>query len=203
MADGYQLRLGPPIEKQGEIKPGESATIGSGGDARIVFAASEPVHCRFEVTTRGLEVFNVSKGGTFVNGRKVERALLKDGDELKLGTAPDGIKVWVRAPGAGDLNSSAERFTAQTAASTQQKTQAFSKDALAAAAAAAKAGAAPPAAPPPAPPPAPQPPPQAQAPAAPKLPPASAGPRPTPSARARASPSRSTRASAPSRPRSG
>ncbi len=99
----FQVRLGPPIDRSSEVRPGEPVTVGGGPAARIQHAGLDALHCRLEVTSRGLEIFNMSKAtGTFVNGRKVERSLLKDGDELRLG--PVALKVAVgsmlaRAPG--------------------------------------------------------------------------------------------------------
>jgi tRNA A-37 threonylcarbamoyl transferase component Bud32 len=87
MSVAYQLRFGPPIERACEVRPGTTVTLGSADGADVLLEGVDGVHCRLEVTVRGIEVFNASKViGTFVNGRRVERSLLKEGDEIKLGT---------------------------------------------------------------------------------------------------------------------
>ena len=44
------------------------------------------VHCRFTLNDTGLELEDLgSTNGTFVNGRKVQKVLLNDGDKLTVG----------------------------------------------------------------------------------------------------------------------
>ena len=71
------------------ILPGTIKTIGRATRADFIVEASlvSRLHCRFTVRPDGaLEIQDLdSTNGTFVNGKKVERAELKDGDELGIG----------------------------------------------------------------------------------------------------------------------
>jgi len=104
MGLAYQIKLSPPIGRTCDLKPGDPVTIGTGDGVKVLLSGTDPQHCRIEVTVRGVEVFNQSKvAGTYVNGRKVERSLLKDGDELRVGSVP-AVKVTIKAtetPDAG------------------------------------------------------------------------------------------------------
>jgi pSer/pThr/pTyr-binding forkhead associated (FHA) protein len=68
---------------QGGIK-----TIGRG--PRADFVVDRPLvsrlHCRLEAVDGGLEVTDLSStNGTYLNGKRIERARLTDGDRLRLG----------------------------------------------------------------------------------------------------------------------
>jgi pSer/pThr/pTyr-binding forkhead associated (FHA) protein len=71
--------------------PGHPRTVGRA--IRADFIVEAPLvsrfHCRLSVSTAGqLEVEDLgSTNGTFVNGRRIERAVLVAGDRLRLGRA--------------------------------------------------------------------------------------------------------------------
>jgi pSer/pThr/pTyr-binding forkhead associated (FHA) protein len=62
------------------------------------------IHCRLSVTREGqLEVEDLrSTNGTFVNDRRVERAVLVPGDRLRLGRAELEVQREVPIPEATD-----------------------------------------------------------------------------------------------------
>ncbi len=63
-------------------------TLGRSTNADFVLDAAlvSRFHCSFSVTDGELTVENLSRSnGTFVNGRRVERAVLKAGDRLRAG----------------------------------------------------------------------------------------------------------------------
>lgn len=70
------------------ILPGGIKTIGRATRADFVVDAGlvSRLHCRVSAGTTELEVVDLdSTNGTYVNGQRVERALLKDGDQLGIG----------------------------------------------------------------------------------------------------------------------
>ena len=71
------------------LTKGSVRTLGRATRADFIVDASlvSRLHCRFTVRPDGaLEIQDLdSTNGTFVNGKKVERAELKDGDELGIG----------------------------------------------------------------------------------------------------------------------
>ena len=70
------------------ILPGSIKTIGRAPRADFIVEAAlvSRVHCRLSAGAAGLEVLDLSStNGTFVNGARVERALLKNGDTLAVG----------------------------------------------------------------------------------------------------------------------
>jgi pSer/pThr/pTyr-binding forkhead associated (FHA) protein len=70
------------------VTPGTSRTIGRGPRADFVIDTSllSRVHCRLEATETELTVEDLkSTNGTFVNGRRVSRTPLQNGDRLRLG----------------------------------------------------------------------------------------------------------------------
>ena len=70
------------------ILPGNIKTIGRAPRADFVVDAAlvSRVHCRLTAGAAELEVVDLdSTNGTFVNGRRVARALLKTGDKLGVG----------------------------------------------------------------------------------------------------------------------
>ena len=76
-------------EKTFRIVPGIARTIGrsTGADFILDAALVSRVHCQFlAMGDGGLEVRDLeSTNGTFVNGNRVERALLSPGDRLQVG----------------------------------------------------------------------------------------------------------------------
>jgi len=70
------------------ILPGKVKTLGraTGADVIVDGGMVSRVHCRFTATSGAVEVADLdSTNGTYVNGLRVERASLKDGDELGIG----------------------------------------------------------------------------------------------------------------------
>ena len=70
------------------ILPGAVKTIGRAPLADFIVDAAlvSRVHCRLTAGATDLEVVDLdSTNGTFVNGARVERALLKSGDTLAVG----------------------------------------------------------------------------------------------------------------------
>ncbi|MEE2636100.1 MAG: FHA domain-containing protein [Acidobacteriota bacterium] len=70
------------------MTPGRVRTIGRGPSADFVLdaALASRVHCELSVSDGELTVLNLSRtNGTFVNGRPIERSVLKAGDRLRAG----------------------------------------------------------------------------------------------------------------------
>ena len=76
-------------EQTFRLLPGNARTVGraTGADFIVEAPLVSRVHCRLTALPSGeLEVKDLqSTNGTFVNGTRVERALLKDGDRLGIG----------------------------------------------------------------------------------------------------------------------
>jgi pSer/pThr/pTyr-binding forkhead associated (FHA) protein len=70
------------------ILPGNIKTIGRSTGAEFTVDAGmiSRLHCRLTAGATEIEVVDLdSTNGTFVNGERVKRALLKDGDRLRVG----------------------------------------------------------------------------------------------------------------------
>jgi pSer/pThr/pTyr-binding forkhead associated (FHA) protein len=70
------------------ILPGAIKTIGRAPRADFIVEAAlvSRLHCQLTAGAADLEVVDLeSTNGTFVNGERVERALLKSGDKLGVG----------------------------------------------------------------------------------------------------------------------
>ena len=70
------------------ITPGRARTLGRSTNADFVLDAVlvSRFHCSVSVADGGLAVENLSRSnGTFVNGRRIDRAVLKEGDRLRVG----------------------------------------------------------------------------------------------------------------------
>lgn len=70
------------------ILPGNIKTIGRARRADFIVDATlvSRFHCRITAGATGLEVTDLdSTNGTFVNGQRITRAALKDGDRLGVG----------------------------------------------------------------------------------------------------------------------
>lgn len=70
------------------ILPGNIKTIGraTGADFIVDAALVSRVHCRLTAGASALEMVDLeSTNGTFVNGQRVDRASLKEGDRLGVG----------------------------------------------------------------------------------------------------------------------
>ena len=70
------------------LLPGKVKTIGRAVGADFIVDAGmvSRVHCRLTASSAAVEVIDLdSTNGTYVNGVRVERASLKDGDELGIG----------------------------------------------------------------------------------------------------------------------
>jgi pSer/pThr/pTyr-binding forkhead associated (FHA) protein len=70
------------------IRPGGVKTVGRATRADFVIDAAlvSRLHCRLEADDERLNVVDLdSTNGTWVNGKRVERARLADGDRLRVG----------------------------------------------------------------------------------------------------------------------
>jgi pSer/pThr/pTyr-binding forkhead associated (FHA) protein len=70
------------------IMPGSIKTIGRSPGAEFIVDAAmvSRLHCQLTAGAADLEVVDLeSTNGTFVNGQRVTRALLKEGDRLGVG----------------------------------------------------------------------------------------------------------------------
>lgn len=99
-----------------------SMVIGRQADCEISIPSDEISrrHARLEVTPNGVRVEDLgSSNGTYVNDKRVENAVLKVGDELRL----DTLRFQVTAPGM-DTPAGVAKPVASAAASAPRKTQA-------------------------------------------------------------------------------
>lgn len=81
------------------ILPGNIKTIGRSAGAEFMVDAAlvSRVHCRLTAGATELQVTDLdSTNGTFVNGKRVDEAMLKEGDRLGVGRVE---LVVSRAPG--------------------------------------------------------------------------------------------------------
>ena len=70
------------------ITPGNIKTVGRAARADFVVDAAlvSRLHCRLAAGAGEIEAVDLeSTNGTYVNGNRVERATLKDGDRLRVG----------------------------------------------------------------------------------------------------------------------
>ena len=91
------------IELTFRLLPGSLKTMGRAPRADFVVDAAlvSRVHCRFTLNqTNELELEDLgSTNGTFLNGNKVGRAKLSDGDKLTVGRVLFVVKSEVNDPG--------------------------------------------------------------------------------------------------------
>jgi pSer/pThr/pTyr-binding forkhead associated (FHA) protein len=70
------------------VRPGGVKTVGRARRADFIVDAAlvSRLHCRLEATDDSLEVIDLSStNGTYVNGKRVDRAQLATGDRLRVG----------------------------------------------------------------------------------------------------------------------
>jgi pSer/pThr/pTyr-binding forkhead associated (FHA) protein len=70
------------------ILPGNIKTVGRAAQADFIVDAAlvSRLHCRLSAGATELEVVDLdSTNGTYVNGQRVDRAVLKEGDKLRVG----------------------------------------------------------------------------------------------------------------------
>ena len=70
------------------IKAGAVKTVGRAPRADFIVDAAlvSRLHCRISASDRNLEVVDLrSTNGTYVNGRRVDKATVADGDTLRVG----------------------------------------------------------------------------------------------------------------------
>jgi pSer/pThr/pTyr-binding forkhead associated (FHA) protein len=70
------------------VRPGGVKTVGRAPRADFIVDAAlvSRLHCRLEASDDSLEVIDLSStNGTYVNGKRVERARLGTGDRLRVG----------------------------------------------------------------------------------------------------------------------
>lgn len=91
------------IELTFRLLPGSLKTMGRAPRADFVVDAAlvSRVHCRFTLTrSNELELEDLgSTNGTFVNGKKIGRATLSDGDKLTVGRVLFVVNSEVNDPG--------------------------------------------------------------------------------------------------------
>ena len=78
----------PPKSFTFRVRAGAVKTVGRAPRADFIVEAPlvSRLHCRIEASSDGLEVIDLSStNGTFVNGKRVKRARLKNGDRLRVG----------------------------------------------------------------------------------------------------------------------
>jgi adenylate cyclase len=82
-----------------------SLILGSDSDCDLVLAQASPRHAQIVRNEHGMVITDLgSAGGTFVNGKRIVRARLVPGDQIKLGGDPDsqpvadGTRTFVVAP---------------------------------------------------------------------------------------------------------
>ncbi len=70
------------------LRPGTIRTVGRATRADFIVDAAlvSRLHCRITADDESLEVTDLSStNGTYVNGKRIERAKLKNGDRLRVG----------------------------------------------------------------------------------------------------------------------
>ena len=70
------------------VAPGTIKTVGRAPRADFIVDAAlvSRLHCRLEVTDDRIDVIDLSStNGTFVNGKRIERARMRSGDLLQVG----------------------------------------------------------------------------------------------------------------------
>jgi pSer/pThr/pTyr-binding forkhead associated (FHA) protein len=70
------------------LRPGTVKTVGRATRADFIVDAAlvSRLHCRITAGDENLEVLDLSStNGTYVNGKRVEQAKLKNGDRLRVG----------------------------------------------------------------------------------------------------------------------
>jgi ABC transport system ATP-binding/permease protein len=80
--------LDPEVPVTFRLLPGSIKTLGRAQNVDFVVDAAlvSRVHCRFTLDEAGLGIEDLgSTNGTWVNGRRVERAPLQSGDTIKIG----------------------------------------------------------------------------------------------------------------------
>jgi pSer/pThr/pTyr-binding forkhead associated (FHA) protein len=78
----------PDLPVTFRLLPGSTKTLGraQAADFIVDVALVSRVHCRFTLDNTGLGVEDLgSTNGTWVNGRRIERAPLLEGDKIKVG----------------------------------------------------------------------------------------------------------------------
>jgi pSer/pThr/pTyr-binding forkhead associated (FHA) protein len=78
----------PEVPVTFRLLPGSIKTLGRAQAADFILDAAlvSRVHCRFTLDQAGLDVEDLgSTNGTFVNGRRIKRAPLLEGDKIKIG----------------------------------------------------------------------------------------------------------------------
>lgn len=87
--------LDPDVPVTFRLLPGSMKTLGRAQTVDFVVDAAlvSRVHCRFTLDDGGLGVEDLgSTNGTFVNGRRIERAPLMGGDTVKVGRVEFSVK---------------------------------------------------------------------------------------------------------------
>jgi len=78
----------PPDRVTFQLPPGSVKSIGRSPDAEFIVEAAlvSRLHCQFSATADTLQVKDLgSTNGTFLNGKRVTAAELREGDRLSVG----------------------------------------------------------------------------------------------------------------------
>ena len=81
-------QAGAPAPCSFRLLPGNAKTLGRAAGADLILDASlvSRLHCRLTAGAAELEVEDLdSTNGTYVNGARVSRAVMRSGDRLKIG----------------------------------------------------------------------------------------------------------------------
>ena len=86
----------PGVPLTFRLLPNSIKTLGRAARADFVVdrALISRLHCRFTLDDAGLGIEDLgSTNGTWVNGRKIDRAPLADGDTVKIGRVEFAVKA--------------------------------------------------------------------------------------------------------------
>ena len=84
----WTLESNDPSRVAFQLPPGSVKSIGRSRDAEFIVDAAlvSRLHCQFTATAETLQVKDLgSTNGTFVNGKRVTAAELREGDRLSVG----------------------------------------------------------------------------------------------------------------------
>lgn len=86
------------------LAPGATKTVGRAPRADFIVDAAlvSRLHCRLTASGDAVEVVDLSStNGTFVNGKRIERAQIASGDRLRVGRVEFSVEKNARAESAG------------------------------------------------------------------------------------------------------
>ena len=87
--------LDPDVPVSFRLLPGSMKTLGRAQTVDFVVDAAliSRVHCRFTLDAGGLGIEDLgSTNGTYVNGQRIDRASLMNGDTIKIGRVEFAVR---------------------------------------------------------------------------------------------------------------